>query len=332
MAEYVSSFITGFQDVVKKDLVQRLPSCKIISLYDGLIHYQYAGNSRDLEKIIYFNNSFFVLKTWKGKGLNFPSMVGAVSAEKKYYLINKGTFRVRFSQENQFTSVDKNISRRAEETVLRNSRLVLNKVTPDTEIWYSIRREGFAFCGQLISKREFTEKNLNKGGLRPEIAYLIAAFADIKPDDFILEPFCGYGSIPVQLAKKFRFSKLYASDIDDEKIKLLGQKKQLKDNPLVDLRMADVFSLSHIEDKSVNLVITDPPWGFYEDIGDVRLFYKKMFESFKRVLKDDGKMIILSARKEELEDVIAEFKFVQEDYLHTLVNGKKAGLYKIRLC
>lgn len=332
MAEYVSSFITGFQDVVKKDLVERLPSCKIISLYDGLIHYQYAGNSRDLEKIIYFNNTFFVLKTWKGKGLNFPSMVGAVSSEKKYYLINKGTFRVRFSQENQFTSVDKNISRRAEETVLRNSRLILNKVTPDTEIWYSIRREGFAFCGQLISKREFTEKNLNKGELRPEIAYLIAAFADIKPEDLILEPFCGYGSIPVQLAKKFRFSKLYASDIDDEKIKLLGQKKQLKDNPLVDLRKADVFSLSHIEDKSVNLVITDPPWGFYEDIGDVRLFYKKMFESFKRVLKDDGKMIILSARKEELEDVIAEFKFVQEDYLHTLVNGKKAGLYKIRLC
>ncbi len=332
MAEYVSSFITGFQDVVKKDLVQRLPSCKIISLYDGLIHYQYAGNSRDLGKIIYFNNTFFVLKTWKGKGLNFPSMVGAVSAEKKYYLINKGSFRVRFSHENQFTSVDKNISRRGEETVLRNSRLILNKVTPDTEIWYSIRREGFAFCGQLISKREFTEKNLNKGELRPEIAYLIAAFADIKPDDLILEPFCGYGSIPVQLAKKFRFSKLYASDIDDEKIKLLGQKKQLKDNPLVDLRKADVFSLSHIEDKSVNLVITDPPWGFYEDIGDVRLFYKKMFESFKRVLKDDGKMIILSARKEELEDVIAEFKFVQEDYLHTLVNGKKAGLYKIRLC
>lgn len=332
MAEYVSSFITGFQDVVKKDLVERLPSCKIISLYDGLIHYQYAGNSRDLEKIIYFNNTFFVLKTWKGKGLNFPSMVGAVSAEKKYYLINKGTFRVRFSQENQFTSVDKNISRRAEETVLRNSRLILNKVTPDTEIWYSIRREGFAFCGQLISKREFTEKNLNKGELRPEIAYLIAAFADIKPEDFILEPFCGYGSIPVQLAKKFRFSKLYASDIDDEKIKLLGQKKQLKDNPLVDLRKADVFSLSHIEDKSVNLVITDPPWGFYEDIGDVRLFYKKMFESFKRVLKDDGKMIILSARKEELEDVISELNLVQEDYLHTLVNGKKAGLYKLRLC
>lgn len=329
MAEYVSSFITGFQDVVKKDLVQRLPSCKIISIYDGLVHYQYAGNSRDLGKIIYFNNTFFVLKTWKGKGLNFPSMVGAVSSEKKYYLINKGTFRVRFSQENQFAKVDKNIARRAEETVLQNSRLTLDRLSPTTEIWYSIRREGFAFCGQLITKREFTEKNLNKGELRPEIAYLISSFADIQKDDVILEPFCGYGSIPVQLVKKFHFSKLYASDIDNEKISMNSQKKQLKNNPCLDLRQADAFNLSHIEDKSINLVITDPPWGFYEDIGDVKTFYKKMFASFDRILRDEGRIVILSARKEELEEVISELGYKIEACLHTLVNGKKAGLYKI---
>lgn len=329
MAEYVSSFITGFQDVVKKDLVQRLPSCKVISIYDGLVHYQYAGNSRDLGKIIYFNNTFFVLKTWKGKGLNFHSMVGAVSSEKKYYLINKGTFRVRFSQENQFTKVDKNIARRAEETVLQNSRLTLDRLSPTTEIWYSIRREGFAFCGQLITKREFTEKNLNKGELRPEIAYLISSFADIQKDDVILEPFCGYGSIPVQLVKKFHFSKLYASDIDNEKISMNSQKKQLKNNPCLDLRQADAFNLSHIEDKSINLVITDPPWGFYEDIGDVKTFYKKMFASFDRILKDEGRIVILSARKEELEEVISELGYKIEACLHTLVNGKKAGLYKI---
>lgn len=329
MAEYVSSFITGFQDVVKKDLVQRLPSCKIISIYDGLVLYQYAGNSRDLEKIIYFNNTFFVLKTWNGKGLNFPSMVGAVSSEKKYYLINKGSFRVRFSQENQFAKVDKNIARRAEETVLQNSRLTLDRLSPTTEIWYSIRREGFAFCGQLITKREFTEKNLNKGELRPEIAYLISSFADIQKDDVILEPFCGYGSIPVQLVKKFHFSKLYASDIDNEKISMNSQKKQLKNNPCLDLRQADAFNLSHIEDKSINLVITDPPWGFYEDIGDVKTFYKKMFSSFDRILKDEGRIVILSARKEELEEVVYELGYKIEACLHTLVNGKKAGLYKI---
>lgn len=329
MAEFISSFITGFQHVVEKNLPQILAGVKILHVFDGLIHYQYAGDSHNLDKIIYFNNTFFVLKTMKGKGLNFPSLVGAVSSEKKYYLINKGTFRVRFQNENQFVKVDKNISKKAEETVLHNSKLHLDRLSPTTEIWYSIRREGFAFCGQLISKREFTEKNLNKGELRPEIAYLICCYADLKQDDVVAEPFCGYGSIPVQLIKKFRFQKLFASDIDKEKISINMQKKQLKDNPQIELSVNDAFVLPQIIDRSVDVVITDPPWGYFEQIDDIGEFYKKMFTSFKRILKENGRMIILSARKDEIEKAALEMNVQILSSLHTLVNGKKASLYKM---
>lgn len=329
MAEFISSFITGFQHVVEKNLPQILAGVKILHVFDGLVHYQYAGDSHNLDKIIYFNNTFFVLKTMKGKGLNFPSLVGAVSSEKKYYLINKGTFRVRFQNENQFVKVDKNISKKAEETVLHNSKLHLDRLSPTTEIWYSIRREGFAFCGQLISKREFTEKNLNKGELRPEIAYLICCYADLNQDDVVAEPFCGYGSIPVQLIKKFRFQKLFASDIDKEKISINMQKKQLKDNPQIELSVNDAFVLPQIIDRSVDVVITDPPWGYFEQIDDIGEFYKKMFTSFKRILKENGRMIILSARKDEIEKAALEMNVQILSSLHTLVNGKKASLYKM---
>lgn len=329
MAEFISSFITGFQHVVEKNLPQILAGVKILHVFDGLIHYQYAGDSHNLDKIIYFNNTFFVLKTMKGKGLNFPSLVGAVSSEKNYYLINKGTFRVRFQNENQFVKVDKNISKKAEETVLHNSKLHLDRLSPTTEIWYSIRREGFAFCGQLISKREFTEKNLNKGELRPEIAYLICCYADLNQDDVVAEPFCGYGSIPVQLIKKFRFQKLIASDIDKEKISINMQKKQLKDNPQIELSVNDAFVLPQIIDRSVDVVITDPPWGYFEQIDDIGEFYKKMFTSFKRILKENGRMIILSARKDEIEKAALEMNVQILSSLHTLVNGKKASLYKM---
>ena len=329
MAEFISSFITGFQHVVEKNLPQILAGVKILHVFDGLIHYQYAGDSHNLDKIIYFNNTFFVLKTMKGKGLNFPSLVGTVSSEKKYYLINKGTFRVRFQNENQFVKVDKNISKKAEETVLHNSKLHLDRLSPTTEIWYSIRREGFAFCGQLISKREFTEKNLNKGELRPEIAYLICCYADLNQDDVVAEPFCGYGSIPIQLIKKFRFQKLFASDIDKEKISINIQKKQLKDNPQIELSVNDAFVLPQIIDRSVDVVITDPPWGYFEQIDDIGEFYKKMFTSFKRILKENGRMIILSARKDEIEKAALEMNVQILSSLHTLVNGKKASLYKM---
>ena len=329
MAEFISTFITGFQSVVEQDLTKRFPKLKIINLYDGLIHYRFDGDSRELEKIIYINNTFFVLKSMKGKGLNFNSLAGALCSSKSYFLVNKGSFRIRFVQENQFAKVDKSLTRRAEDYVLANSKLKLDRLSPTNEVWFSIRREGFAFCGELISKREFTEKNLNKGELRPEIAYLISCFADINPGDTILEPFCGYGAIPVQLAKKFRFQKLFISDIDAERVEQTKARKQISSaqEGLIDCRTADALSLNHIEEKSISLVITDPPWGFYEDIGDINVFYTKMFKSFERILAQDGRAIILSARKEELEQSAAATGFKIKNSLHTLVNGKKAGVY-----
>lgn len=329
MAEFISSFITGFQKVVQKDLENRLKGIKILNVFDGLIHYSYSGNSHDLEKITYFNNTFFVLKTFFGKNLTYENMIRAILKEKKYFLINKGTFRVRFSKENQFTKVEKNLIRKAENIVLENSKLKIDRVSPSTEIWYSIRRENFAFCGQLISKREFTEKNLNKGELRPEIAYLICCFSDLQKEQVIAEPFCGYGSIPIQLVKKFNFSKLYISDIDEEKIKFISEKKQLKNNEKIEISVQNAFDLKKIPSKSVGCIITDPPWGFYENIENIEDFYEKMFESFCRILKDDGKMIILSARKEELEKTICKMNIQITDRINTLVNGKKASLYKL---
>lgn len=329
MAEFISSFITGFQNVVQKDLENRLKGIKILNVFDGLIHYSYSGNSHDLEKITYFNNTFFVLKTFSGKNLNFENMVRTISSEKKYFLINKGTFRVRFSKENQFAKVEKNLSRKAENIVMQNSKLKIDRVSPSSEIWYSIRRENFAFCGQLISKREFTEKNLNKGELRPEIAYLICYFAEIKNDDVIAEPFCGYASIPIQIAKRFNFSKIYVSDIDSEKINVILEKKQLSNNEKIEVSVQDAFILKNISDKSVDLIVTDPPWGIYENIENIEEFYEKMFKSFVRILKENGTIVILSAKKEELEKIASKMNFKIVEKINTLVNGKKASLYKI---
>ena len=335
MAEFISSFITGFQDVVTQDLPCRLPGIKILNCFDGLIHYKYDGNSRDLEKIIYFNNTYFVLKTMKGKGLNFQSLIGTVCSSKNYFLVNKGTFRVRFQQENQFAKVDKNLVHRVEEYVLRNSKLQLDRLSPTNEIWFSIRREGFAFCGELISKREFTEKNLHKGELRPEIAYLMCCFAELEKGSVVADPFCGYGSIPVQLGKRFDCEKIYACDIDGELVRALRQAQGPHDaqephdaqGSQVDVQQTDAFELPQIEDKSLDAIVTDPPWGLWEDIPDMEGFYKKMFESFKRVLKPEGKMIILSARTKELEAAAASQGVSLKKSLHTLVNGKKASLY-----
>lgn len=329
MAEFVSTFTTGFKKVVEKNLPEIVSGCKILNIYDGIVHYKFNGNSHDLEKVVYFNNTFFVIKSWCNFSGNFSTMVNDFCSENKYLLISKGSFRTRFVRENQFEKIDKKLVIKVEENVLKRSKLKIDRVSPSTEIWFDIRREGFAFCGQLISKREFTEKNLNKGELRPELAYLMCCFAELKENDVIAEPFCGYGSIPIQLAKKFRFLHLYVSDIDEEKITALKEKKYFKQNDFVSIDIQDAFSLKQIKDNSVDVIISDPPWGFFEDVGDIALFYDKMFCSFKRILKNDGKMIILSARKDELEYAAEKNNYKIIERVDTLVNGKKACVYMI---
>ena len=58
MAEFISTFTTGFQELVEKNLPEQIKGIKIIKVYDGMVHYKFDGNSRDLDKIIYFNNTF----------------------------------------------------------------------------------------------------------------------------------------------------------------------------------------------------------------------------------------------------------------------------------
>lgn len=40
---YISNYITGFSNVIKKDLPKQLPGIKIKAIYDGLVVYEYRG-------------------------------------------------------------------------------------------------------------------------------------------------------------------------------------------------------------------------------------------------------------------------------------------------
>ena len=99
--------------------------------------------------------------------------------------------------------------------------------------------------------------------------------------------------------------------------------------PQTEICCADVFELSHIQDNSIDAIVTDPPWGLWENIPDIEDFYDRMFISFKRVLKEQGTMTILTARTVEFENAVRNAGLSIHDSLHTLVNGKKASLYVI---
>lgn len=327
MAEYISTFMTGFSDMIPEVIAKLLPGAKVLKVYDGLVNYYYNGKEEMIEKVFVFNNTFLVIRKYQGKNCELASMVQNILSIKQLPMSRK-SFRVRYSVNNQFVGMDKSYTRQIETKICRLTNAMIDRLSPQTEYWFIKRSENIGFFCRLLNKRKITEKELNKGELRPEFAYLMCMLGKPTKNTIVMDAFAGYGSIPKQLQKNFKFKKMYISDLNPRLVNKLSRDFEKK--PAIDVSLRDAKNLVGIANDSIDVIITDPPWGYYEQIDDIEQFYIDMLEEFNRVMKSDAKLILLSARKDEFESAIGSQPFMIEKRIDTLVNGKKAGVYVIK--
>lgn len=327
MAEYISTFTTGFSDVIQEVIIKLLPGAKVLKVYDGLVNYYYNGKEGEIEKVLVFNNTFLVIRKYQGKNCDLVSMAQNILAIKQIPMSRK-SFRVRYSVNNQFVGMDKSYTRQIETKICRLTNAMIDRLSPQTEYWLIKRSENIGFFCRLMNKRKTTEKELSKGELRPEFAYLMCMLGEPTKNSIVMDAFAGYGSIPKQMQKNFKFKKMYISDLNPRLVRNL--RRGFENKSEIDVRVRDAKNLVGITDGSIDVIITDPPWGYYEQIDDIEQFYIDMLVEFNRVMKPNAKLILLSARKDEFESAIDTHLFIIEKRIDTLVNGKKAGVYVIK--
>ena len=330
MAEYISSFITGFDSVIGAAMKKSLPGARILRVYDGLVYYSYNGNVQNINHISFLNNSYLVYKVYKGNSLSFDKMVSQASVSADHVKIT-GAFRFRFSKEIQFVKVRKQTTLAAEKLISGKTDMRVDRVNPQNEYWFIIRRENIGFFGKLLRKRKTTEKALHKGELRPEFALLLCVFAEIKQNEVLCDPFAGYGAIPIQAIQSYRIAKMYVSDNDKNLVNRLKSMDVFQRCARrVSIKCEDAMRLESVKDHEISLVITDPPWGYYENIPDIQEFYNTMFRSFKRVLKAEGRAVVLSARKNEVITAVKNENGYIVKQINTLINGNRGGVFMIQ--
>lgn len=344
---FVATFAPGFEGIIGRLVEQALPSASGIEVSSGLLFFSSAAPFSEVASLAFCNNVFLTIREW-ATGSDpfdilvkdcartvFPAGVSAALAE-----LAGGSFRVRFSNENQFCSVDKKVMESAERHIAAQTGLPADRLDPGMEFWYIRRREGFSFFTARLTKKQSTEKYLRKGELRPEIVQLIVGLARTTPADrVLLDPFAGYGSIPAQLALVRGDAVIYASDIDPERVADLSAR--FGEEKRVSVHRGDAASLSFVAPGSVDLVVTDPPWGFWEGDSYARSdgiggLYARMLKEFDRVLNADrGRAVILTAAKKEFGEAVllspafakcADWPGFRTDIL---VNGKKSAVFSI---
>lgn len=338
MRTFYSTFITGFSEVVRQALSNNLKDVKIDRLSDGLIIYQTKAEIDTIKKLRFFNNSFFLLNHFPKLGSNpinemFRQTICNKELIPKIQAIipkKKTAFRIMASVENQFVAMDKNLLGRLENIISQERNLVLDRSKPEIEFLFLVRREGYGLFGLRLTRHPSYEKILEKGEIYPELAHLLCLISEPRADDIFLDPFCGSGAIFLARAKGFLYKTIYASDIDKEHVN--KAKIKIKKYPKIVIEQQDALNLNSFGNNSMDKIVTDPPWGLYSgkelNLND---FYEKMLTELWRVLKINGVMVILVAKKELFETMLNKLSdklslLIKYD---TLVSGQKAGVYKI---
>lgn len=341
---YLSSFVSGLAGPVSAAISSDLPRVKVAVLLDGLVLYETSAPLESIRGISYLNNTFHVVRVFKEISANeTDAMMAAVlddrdlSSDLAQQSSRARTFRVIASEENKLVSANRAVLKRLEAVIAAATGLRVNRSKPDVEFWFLTRSEGYGFFARRLTRRTATERDLERGELRPELASILCRISDPTPDDVFLDPFCGSGAIPLQRATA-PFQRIFASDVDPAKVQRLRKRVRglaTKCNRAGDIIASceDARALTRIETGSVTRIVTDPPWGDFREVGGgIADLYAGMLKEMCRIVSEDGIVVILTARKELFEDCLkplpAELRVIAK--YNILVSGKKAAVYKLQ--
>ena len=100
---------------------------------------------------------------------------------------------------------------------------------------------------------------------------------------------------------------VHASDIDPNLTASLSRRFSRKKN--VTVHTGDALRLDWLDDGSVDLVVTDPPWGFWDDDAykgerSIERLYAGMLKEFDRVLSPNGRAFVLTGAKREFAEAV----------------------------
>ena len=183
-------------------------------------------------------------------------------------------------------------------------RPVVNLDNPDlTIILDVIGREyflGIELTRQSLRNRPY-RTYIHEASINPIIAYAMNKILNCNDGEDICDPLCGSGTIPIEGCYAYKKSTYTCIDIDKNHIKgarVNAEKAKVIDR--INFINADSLKLSNIIKKEMN-IITNPPFGIrIEPIEQLKIFYEKILQEFKKTI-NSKKIVIITIRRRIIE-------------------------------
>ena len=180
-------------------------------------------------------------------------------------------------------------------TASRPWQYTQNDADADLNVRLFIEGEGVDVGARLakgpLYKRDYAVADY-PGSLKPPLAAALIRIAAPRAGQILLDPFCGSGtilleSLPLGL-------QILAGDISSHAVESCRNRN-------LDVRQWDARSLP-LEDSSVDRIVSNLPWGDQSVIKTESAgFYHDICREMERVLKPDGKIVLLTTLAEQVQ-------------------------------
>lgn len=325
---YFIQFPAGASELVELALDARLRKTKIIYSDDSSLLFESATSIQSADDLPFAKNVFRVLYDVPRRDVsaslrNLGNVISPSSSRRRGGSIK---FRIMFHIDGELASVDPSTRKSLESKLAASIGGVIEpRGGMGTEYWVVGRLDlDRLILAERLPRRTKAEKS--KGALSAELSWLLVSATRPQPNDVVIDPFAGSGAlIAARLAHPAR-SIVYNDLSYDPRDPQLST--SLRNNRRVKFLSEDALSLSAIADATVDVVLTDPPWGEHEaTVPPYPEFAYAVSRSVSRILKpESGRLVLLINRRNAatMIDALSTERIDTERTASVLVSGHPA--------
>jgi len=312
---YAVNFAPGFEGLVGHIL--KRDGIKAVFLEEG---FALVESKKRLKAIdLKFASSFVEVFD---HGINLKDINFAIP---KHFVFSAGrTFNIRNFNAGRPARMDEIVRVSLIKAIISTTGLKYSAFEPDIDFVISKRNNGFCFFGiKLRSERLKYEK----GELHSDVVNLLCELGGLRAEVRVLDAFGGHGGISGEVVRSFEPSKVVVCEKESRLINIL--KSRFVSNENVSVVAVDVVRYLKNSGETFDLILADPPWGEFEERGDLSKLYFDFLQAAKLRLAKEGSLVFISSAKEELETAVSDTGVKVEDRLDVLISGKKVLVLKL---
>lgn len=200
----------------------------------------------------------------------------------------------------------------------------------DSDVSYRIHiRDNEAYLGLRISAKPLHRRSYKvaskAGTLHPPIASAMALLSGIRTNGILLDPCCGFGTLPIEASRTDPELTIFASDINPASVALAQQNAQHAQSK-IDFTIADAGQLPFAY-RAFDRIICNPPWGqTVKPKGHLQSSTLNFWQELRRTLHTEGRAVILSGTTEPTYDQLANTRLKRVLHQEIRVFGRWSNL------